>query len=77
MYSSLKKIDDKDNITYTRKGFTGSVNVVLPEYFQDTRKFMNGDILNIIDADTGKIISKFKYDIKFGWIDFILIKMYL
>ena len=59
-----------DDYPYTGKGFTGSVDVVLPEYFQETRKFMNGDILNIIDADTGKIISKFKYDIKFGWIDF-------
>ena len=59
-----------DDYPYTGKGFTGSVDVVLPEYFQDTRKFMNGDIFNIIDADTGKIISKFKYDVRFGWIDF-------
>ena len=57
-----------DDYPYTGKGFTGSVDVVLPEYFQETRKFMNGDILNIIDADTGKIISKFKYDVKI-WMD--------
>ena len=41
-----------DDYPYTGKGFTGSVDVVLPEYFQDTRKFMDGDIFNIIDSDT-------------------------
>lgn len=58
-----------DDYPYTGKGFTGSIDVVLPEYFQDTRKFIDGDILNIIDSESGKVISKFKYDIKFGWID--------
>ena len=51
-----------DDYPYTGKGFTGSVDVVLPEYFQETRKFMDGDIFNIIDSDTGEIIQQFIYD---------------
>ncbi|MBS5308883.1 MAG: hypothetical protein KIC81_03485 [Clostridium sp.] len=53
------KIDD---YPYTGKGFTGSKDVVLPEYFQKTREFSDGDIFNIIDSNTGKIVEQFIYD---------------
>lgn len=51
-----------DDYPYTGKGFTGSVDVVLPEYFQDTRKFVDGDIIKIIDSNTGKVVQQFIYD---------------
>ena len=59
-----------EDYPYTGKGFTGSSDIVLPEYFQENRKFMNGDIFSIIDSCSGEVISKFKYNIKFGWINF-------
>ena len=59
-----------DDYPYTGKAFTGSTDVVLPEYFQESRKFVNGDVLNIIDSQSCQVIRKFKYNIKFGWIDF-------
>lgn len=47
---------------YIGKAFTGSADIVLPEYFQDMRKFMDGDIIKIIDGNTGKIVQQFIYD---------------
>ena len=51
-----------DDYPYTGKAFTGSKDVVLPEYFQDTRKFIDGDIIKIIDSNTGKVVQQFIYD---------------
>jgi LXG domain of WXG superfamily/Pre-toxin TG len=53
---------------YTGKGFTGSRNIVLPEYYQQERKFLDGDLLNIIDSKTGGISRQFEYNIKYGWV---------
>lgn len=43
------------NAPYTGHGFTGSKNIVLPELVQDTRPFVDGDILSIYDAETGAL----------------------
>jgi len=51
-----------DDYPYTGKAFTGSTDVVLPEYFQDTRKFVDGDIIKIIDGNTGEVVQQFIYD---------------
>ncbi|WP_434297055.1 hypothetical protein [Clostridium sporogenes] len=53
---------------YTGKAFTGSTDIVLPEYYQSVRKFINGDKLNILDSKTGNIIQQFIYDEKLGWL---------
>jgi len=58
-----------DDYPYTRKAFTGSTDVVLPEYYQSARKFMNGDKLKILDSKTGDIVQQFIYDEKLGWLE--------
>lgn len=50
-----------DDYPYTGRAFTGSTDVVLPEYFQDTRKFVDGDIIKIMDGDTGKVVQQYIY----------------
>jgi len=51
-----------EDYPYTGKGFTGSTDIVLPEYFQDTRKFVDGDIIKIIDSNYGEVVQQFIYD---------------
>ena len=51
-----------DDYPYTGKGFAGSTDVVLPEYFQGARKFADGDIIKIIDSNTGEVVQQFIYD---------------
>lgn len=58
-----------DDYPYTGKGFTGSTDVVLPEYYQSARKFMNGDKFRILDSKTGDIVQQFIYDEKLGWLE--------
>ena len=40
----------------------------LPELVQDTRPFVDGDILGIYDAKTGKLTQQFVYDSDLGWL---------
>ncbi|WP_298841481.1 hypothetical protein [Clostridium sp.] len=49
--------------SFSEGKITGSTNIVLPEYYQETRRFVDGDIFNIVDSKTGKVIDKFMYDI--------------
>ena len=51
-----------EDYPYTGKGFTGSTDIVLPEYFQDIRKFVDGDIIKIIDSNYGEVVQQFIYD---------------
>ncbi|WP_368505233.1 LXG domain-containing protein [Alkalihalophilus sp. As8PL] len=51
-----------DSYPYTGRGFTGSRNLVLPEYYQSNRQFINGDILSVRDAKTGDVFLNFKYN---------------
>ena len=57
-----------DDYPYTGKAFTGSTDVVLPEYYQSVRKFMNGDKFKILDSKTGEIVQQFIYDKNLGWL---------
>ena len=57
-----------ENAPYTGRGFTGSKNIVLPELVQDTRPFVDGDILGIYDAKTGILTQQFVYDSELGWL---------
>ncbi|HLR35971.1 MAG TPA: hypothetical protein VK071_11680, partial [Tissierellales bacterium] len=58
-----------ENYPYTGKGFTGSKNIVLPELKQVKRDYMDGDILSICEAKTGKVIQQFRFDeLKEDWI---------
>lgn len=62
-------IPTAENVPYTGRGFTGSKNIVLPEFVQDNRKFITGDILSVNDSATGKTILQFIYDKKTGgWV---------
>lgn len=56
------------NAPYTGRGFTGSKNIVLPELVQDTRPFVDGDVLGIYDAKTGALTQQFVYDSDLGWL---------
>ena len=47
---------------YTGTGFTASKEIVLPEYYQEPRRFLNGDVLYIKDGKTGEAAFKFLYD---------------
>ena len=40
----------------------------LPELVQDTRPFVDGDILDIYDAKTGELTQQFVYDSDLGWL---------
>ncbi|AAK79995.1 hypothetical protein BJV85_001841 [Clostridium acetobutylicum] len=54
-----------ENYPYTARGFTGSKNVVLPEFTYErgyVGNFQSGDILNIRDSNNGKVIQQFIYD---------------
>ena len=59
----------EDNAPYTGRGFTGSKEIILPEYIQGKRKLVDGDTLTILEAKTGKVIQKFTFDEEHGWID--------
>lgn len=57
-----------DSYPYTGRGFTGSREVVLPEYYQQARKFVDGDLLIIRDSKTGEPVFKFIFDEEVGWV---------
>ncbi|WEG18946.1 LXG domain-containing protein [Alkalihalophilus pseudofirmus] len=51
-----------ENYPYTGRGFTGSENVVLPEYFHGTRNFQDGDLMKIKSSNTGDTSTTLIYD---------------
>ena len=57
-----------DSYPYTGRGFTGSKEVILPEFYQNERPFSKGDILKVVDAKDGQVSSMFIYDKKMGWL---------
>ncbi|WP_231516903.1 hypothetical protein [Sporolactobacillus terrae] len=59
---------ESNNYPYTGRGFTGSRRIVLPEYYQQTREFSKGDLLRVIDSQTGTPVINFKFSKTFGWI---------
>jgi len=62
---------NSDSYPYTGRGFTGSKEIVLPEYYQEARKFVEGDLMQIRDSKTGKPAFKFIYDGDLeSWVEF-------
>lgn len=60
-----------DNYPFTAKGFTGSKNIVLPEFAYQSgyvKAFQDGDKLNIIDSETGNVATKLEFNKKVGWV---------
>lgn len=60
--TAFKTTNGVHGISQLVKAFIGSNDVVLPEYFQDTRKFVDGDIIKITDSNTGKVVQQVIYD---------------
>ena len=59
-----------DNASYpfTGRGFTGSKNIVLPEYkLIEERNFMDGDLITIFESKSGNPIRQYKYVENKGW----------
>ena len=54
-------IPTPESYPYTGRGFTGSRNIVLPEWKQAEREYIHGDLLNICDAKTGKMVEQYKF----------------
>ena len=62
---------DVENGSYpfTGRGFTGSKNILLPEYKLMTEHvFKNGDTISIFESETGKLIKQYIFNNKYGWI---------
>ena len=60
-----------DNASYpfTGRGFTGSKNIVLPEYkLMEEHVFKNGDMISIFESKTGKIMKQYGFTKDKGWI---------
>ena len=59
-----------DNASYpfTGRGFTGSKNIILPEYkLMEERNFMDGDLITIFESKRGNPIRQYKYIENKGW----------
>ena len=59
-----------DNASYpfTGRGFTGSKNIILPEYkLMEERNFMDGDLITIFESKSGNPIRQYKYIENKGW----------
>ena len=59
-----------DNASYpfTGRGFTGSKNIILPEYkLIEERNFMDGDLITIFESKSGNPIRQYKYVENKGW----------
>ncbi|MEY8701307.1 T7SS effector LXG polymorphic toxin [Streptococcus ferus] len=52
-----------DNYPFTGRGFTGSKEIVLPEYkMLDEHHFVEGDTIGIFDSKTGDMVEQYIYD---------------
>ena len=60
-----------DNASYpfTGRGFTGSKNIILPEYkLMEEHVFKNGDMISIFESKTGKVMKQYGFTKDKGWI---------
>ena len=60
-----------DNASYpfTGRGFTGSKNIVLPEYkLMEERIFQTGDLITIFESKTGKVMKQYEFIKDEGWL---------
>lgn len=57
-----------DNYPFTGRGFTGSKEIVLPEYkMLDEHHFVEGDTIGIFDSKTGDMVEQYGYMNGQGW----------
>ncbi|WP_273450629.1 hypothetical protein [Streptococcus ferus] len=57
-----------DNYPFTGRGFTGSKEIVLPEYkMLDEHTFKTGDRISIFDSKTGDLVEQYGYMNGQGW----------
>jgi hypothetical protein len=54
------------NYPYTGRGFLGTNRVIVPEYMQVQRKYRFGDVLEIVDSVTGKVLETYVF--KNHWV---------
>ena len=60
-----------DSYPYTGRGFTGSKEIVLPEYYQEARNFVEGDMMYIRDSKAGEPVFNFIFDGDTkSWVEF-------
>ena len=53
---------------FTGRGFTGSDNIVLPEYkLTGKRAFQTGDIITVFDGKTGQSLKQYEFIKDEGW----------
>ena len=60
-----------DNASYpfTGRGFTGSKNIILPEYkLMEERIFQTGDLITIFESKTGKVMKQYEFIKDKGWL---------
>ena len=60
-----------DNASYpfTGRGFTGSKNIILPEYkLMEEHVFKNGEMIRIFESKTGKLMKQYGFTKDKGWI---------
>ena len=60
-----------DNASYpfTGRGFTGSKNIILPEYkLMEKRIFQTGDLITIFESKTGKVMKQYEFIKDEGWL---------
>ncbi len=60
-----------DNASYpfTGRGFTGSKNIILPEYkLMEERIFQSGDLITIFESKTGKVMKQYEFIKDEGWL---------
>jgi len=60
-----------DNASYpfTGRGFTGSKNIILPEYkLMEEHVFKNGDMISVFESKTGKVMKQYGFTKDKGWI---------
>lgn len=53
---------EPESYPYTGRGFTGSKEIILPEYYQEARKFVDGDMMYIRDSQTGEPVMNLIFD---------------
>ena len=54
---------------FTGRGFTGSDNIILPEYkLTKDHVFIEGDMISIHNSQTGEIMRQYGFKKNKGWV---------
>ncbi|MDM5318229.1 hypothetical protein QUF49_19715 [Fictibacillus sp. b24] len=55
-----------ENYPFTGRGFTGSKTEIIPEYYQETKPFEDGDLL-LVKNDKGEVFAELVFKKNKGW----------